>query len=455
MALIALIDLGWVAFDLSYIPWRDVYLHNLPALTQRYDPLKGIEPHRDTQRYLATVAQLERELAQAGPQAPQVESLLANLREQSATMIQENPFEVANKTGTLEKIKRRVREHIGNDSSTQSFNIFWSQEHLTRDRWPQEIAFFNDRIRPLVQTNYWRATGENGEPVDQFWRIDLIFIGIFGLEFLVRTFYLSRRHRHLSWFQAVLWRWYDLPLLLPVFRWLRVLPVTIRLHQARLLNLDPVWMQISHSLATGMATEITELVVVQIISQTQTAIKRGEVSRWLLQPSEHQYIDIDGVDNLAVITTHIVETLVNQVLPKIQPELEALLRYNLEAVLQQLPLYQGLQNLPGFREVPAQVAGQIVASLSQTTQATLASALKDSTGAELLNQLGQRTASVLRSELQGSRTLRQIESLLTDLLEEVKLSYFERSPDDNPSSNLEQIEELRDHLREQRQLRPG
>jgi len=73
--------------------------------------------------------------------------------------------------------------------------------------------------RPLIQNNY-RGIGENGKFIDNFWLIDLPFVILFGLEFLVRSFYVSRRHAGLTWLEGMLRRWYDIFLLLPFWRWL-------------------------------------------------------------------------------------------------------------------------------------------------------------------------------------------------------------------------------------------
>ena len=55
MALLAIFNLVLVIFDLAYLPLRDFYFRELPWLTQRYDRVKGIVPHRDTVNYLETV----------------------------------------------------------------------------------------------------------------------------------------------------------------------------------------------------------------------------------------------------------------------------------------------------------------------------------------------------------------------------------------------------------------
>ena len=68
VAIIATLNLAWVLVDLSYIPLRNFWLQRnlypvpslplvvplpwLPDITPVLDPLKGIEPHRETQAYL-------------------------------------------------------------------------------------------------------------------------------------------------------------------------------------------------------------------------------------------------------------------------------------------------------------------------------------------------------------------------------------------------------------------
>ena len=42
MAIIATVNLCLVLFNLSYIPWRDLYWRKFPQITQIYDPVKGI-----------------------------------------------------------------------------------------------------------------------------------------------------------------------------------------------------------------------------------------------------------------------------------------------------------------------------------------------------------------------------------------------------------------------------
>jgi hypothetical protein len=172
-----------------------------------------------------------------------------------------------------------MRDHVPNqeNSAKQSFRQFWSQDYLGLNGVRGELNFFSEEIRPLIETNYYRPIGENGEFIDRFWKIDLPFVILFGLEFLARTWLISRRHTAISWRDAMLWRWYDLFLVLPFslvpfLRYgllLRIIPVTIRLNQAKLIDLERIQKQITQGFVATIAEDLTEVVVVRVINQVQ------------------------------------------------------------------------------------------------------------------------------------------------------------------------------------------
>lgn len=447
MAIIALVNFCLVLFDLSYIPWRDVYLQEVPSLTQLYDPIKGIQPHRETQRYLDTVDKLEAQVMQTDLQSPQVESLLEELRLLSNEMIEDNPFAVANKSGTLEKIKNQIRDRVQIKSSHQAFGYFWSQAHFAESGWQPEITFFDTQTRPLIQTNYYRDLGTSGKFTDRFWLIDLPFVAIFGLDFLVRTFYISRRRTQLNWLEVMLRRWYDLFLLLPIWRWLRAIPVTIRLYQAELLNLEPVRAQISRDFVANFAEDLTQIVGVRMITQMQEAIRRGDVARWLLYPGRRRYFQVNETDEMTAIAARLLKVSVYDVLPQIQPDIEALVHHTLTSTLNQSPAYQRLHGLPGF-DLPAQLTEKLAKDLSQVAYDNLTFALADPVRAEMTARLVKNFRDALGRELQKQHNLQTIESLLTDMLEEIKINYVKGITAEGVEKVLEETEQLRQVARQ-------
>jgi hypothetical protein len=469
MASLALVNLLLVLFDLSYIPLRNFWLQGkiqvlgftlgqirfpgftveipLPPIAQWYDPIKGIEPYRDTQQYLKRVDDLENQMLATGLQSPQVTVILQDLRRRSEEMIDTNPFQLANKTGTLERIKNRMREQVFKNrdaSAKESFRVFWSQQYLAANNRERGLGFFNNEIRPLIETNYFRPIAESGEFVNRFWLIDIWFVIPFALEFLARTWFISRRHTGVSWLDAMLWRWYDIFLLLPVFRWLRIIPVTIRLNQAEWLDLDPIQKQISQGFVASIAEDLTEVVVVRVINQVQSSIRDGDITKWLSQREVRPYIDLNNTDEVAALTTIIMQLVVYQVLPKIRPDLEALLQHHLEKALNQSPAYQGLQKVPGMEQLQHELAGRLVKEISQAVYDGINSAMEtDPVGDQLFRRLIEHLSEALGSEIQAKQTLQKIQSLLTDLLEEIKINYVERLSEEDLEEVLEQTRAIR------------
>jgi hypothetical protein len=443
MAIMATVNLCLVFFNLTYIPWRDLYLRNLPQITRVYDPVKGIENHRETRNYLNKVDALQDQVSQTGLTSPEAKIKLEELGRLSNEMVDGNPFAAVNKGGNFEKAKNRMRDRIGQESAKQSFNTFWSREYLSRQGWNQEINFFNRQIRPLIASNYFRRIGENGELLDNFWQIDLPFILLFGIELLGRSFYLRRRHPNFTWVNAILWRWYDLFLVLPFWRWLRVIPVTVRLHQARLLNLQPLQQQINQSILANFAEDLTEIVVVRVINQLQGSIRSGDFTRWLTQKQNARpYININNINEIEAITNILVQTVVYQVLPKVQPEIIAILRHNIATTINQVPLYRHL--VPwGLGNIQAQLSEQIATQITRNLYSAVTTAMKDPVGGKLSIQLAQSFSKIFSEELQQKHVIAEIQTLMSDYLEELKLNYVQRLSQEDIDQIMEQTRQLK------------
>ncbi|MFT0814339.1 hypothetical protein [Synechococcus sp. OH20] len=476
MAVLALGNLCLVLFDLSYVPWRDFWLQGrvqifgafgppipLPILSQQtsrspvtdlYDPVKGIEPNPETQRYLALVDELRQVTLRFGVESEAAAPILARLRQLSDEMIETNPFQAANKTGQFVRILNLMREHIPEaDSARAAFARFWTAEYLASVDPKDGIEFFQARLRPLFETNYSRPIGESGNPVDFFPLLDFPFALLFGLEFVLRTVAISRRYTGVNWLDAMLWRWYDVLLLLPFWRWLRVIPVTIRLGQAQLLDLERVRAQVSQGFVANFAEDLTEVIVVRVINQIQASIQRGSLPLLPAADPSRSYIDLNEINELEAIANLVFRTVLYRVLPQIQPEVEQLLRYNLGGLLKQLPALQTLERLPGLGSLPGQLTERLASELTTTTYKTLTNSFEDPVGSQLAAQLLRRFGEVLANELTQQHALEEIRSLLQDLLEEIKINYVERLSHEDLEEVMEQTRKLRQKAQQLQQAR--
>lgn len=472
----ALLNLILVLFDLTYIPFRDFYLQptfevfeiaiELPRppfnLFLRYDPVKGIEPYRDTQEYLDVVDRLQERISRLGfmegaeAQEAQLEikKILGDLCIRSVAIIDENPFQVANKSGDLERIKNRIREHVPNpsNSSKDSFCTFWSEDHLVTTSVNQEFAFFDREIRPLFARNYYRSIGETGRSVDYSWLYwDRWFFFLFGADFLLRTFWISRRRIGLSWLDGMLWRWYDILLLIPFWRGLRVIPTVIRLHQTKLFDLETARRQLSQGFVGSFAEDLTQVVVLQVLNQLQDGIRRGDLARQLLQHSDSQYVDLNQVDEIQELLSRFMVIFMEKALPQVRPDLEALLNYSITSALNTVPGYQELRRLPPFLQSSTQLGDRLTTQVMDSLFQSLTSAKVDSEGFRLARQLVNNLVKAVRTEAQQEHTLDEIQSLLADLLEELKVNYVQRLSQDDIEALLEETRKLRQVAQQRRQ----
>lgn len=484
MVTIASLNFLLVLFDLTYIPLRDfwllgkvripliqriIYLPQPLPITPLYDPVKGIEPHRTTQAYIATVAKLRQTIAEQGIDAPATQELLAQLRQQSTTMVDTDPFALANKTGTLERIKNLMRLKVfgrRDASSKRSFERFWSPEYINEQNWQANLTWFEQQIIPLMATNYWRGYGEDGGFIDHFDAIDIPFNLLFFVEFLGRTFWLSRQYRGARWRDAMFWRWYDVLLffpfwwLAPTWAWLRIIPVAIRLDQADIICLDSLERQASQGLVAAIATDISEVVVLQVLTQLQKAIRRGQFSRWLpsisgVQGSKKTLNDIDELGELAALVGQVV---IYRVIPQLRPEVETLVAYSVDQVLRQAPPYRRLLEIPSLEALPIHWRQSLAKEISDRLFLLLEQASKNQgnshrEGALLVSQLAQKFGQTLSAELQEEEVGKVIQDLLVMWLEEVKINFVRQTHMEGIETVLDQTRALQESL-EQGRLKP-
>jgi len=296
----------------------------------------------------------------------------------------------------------------------------------------------------LMETNYFRPIGENGKPVDNFHLIDWLFFMPFLLDFLVRSWFISRRRTGVSWLEAMTWRWYDVFLLLPVLRWLRIIPVAIRLNQANLIDLRTIQKQARQGFVASIAGELTEVVVVSVLNEGQALIREGEIANFLSQTSARPYIDLNDINETAELTKLILNLTVNQVMPAIRKETEDLLQYSVTKALNQSPAYQGLKQLPGIESLTNQIAKETIGRIYQTLHQSLQVLLEeDPEFDKRLEQLVEQASKSMSSEIQAKQSLERIEYLLVALIEEIKVNYVQRLSEEDVEAILDQTRALR------------
>lgn len=467
VAIWATINLAWVFFDLSYVPLRTFWLQRnlypipsaplalplrfLPDLTPWMDPIKGIEPHRETQAYQRSFQELDQAMLRPAPPgaplalAPDQIRLLRRQIRLNEQMIDTNPFEATGASGTLEKIKFRLRNRANLDSAKESAAHLLDPDRLNSQIWKSERRFWNKEVLPLVATNYWRSIDNNGRPTDHFWRYDLVlFQSVFLFDILLRAVRLRRRLPGLSWNQALLRRWIDLPLLLPFWRWLRVVPVLERLQTSRLISIEPLRAVISRGVVALLAVELFEVLALQLLDGMQQLIRSR---RW---PERIRSLRSDR-SVLAHRDRQLLELLriwgpmlLREVAPRLAPELQGVLGHALQRSLQSSLIPTSLRRLQPLLEVEKGLSRQLASGmveslidLSRSTGDRLA--YRDDQQLALLQRCLDRFWEELAASLEQGPNLERSQQLLCDLLEAVKRNYLSQI-------NRAGIDELIDEL---------
>lgn len=438
-AIVALIGLLFSLFNLTYVPLRDMYFRYLPSIVNVYDPMKGITDHPFTTEYLSLVKQLDQSFSPSNQLTPKSRELLSTLREKSEEMIENNPFLISEKFSTYARLKRLIREHTGKVDAKVGLFQFWSEDNF-QNQGKQELTYFQASIAPLLEKNFYRNVDEYGRFEDEFWRIDLIFIGFFAIELTARTTIMSYRMTGINWFDALLRRWYDWLLLIPLWRWLRILPVLIRLHTSKVINLERILSQVTHEPAAYLADRVSQYLLVRLVNQTKNSVVEGDAANLLLNPQP--YLKVSDADKIERLTDRFLALTIYKVLPKVQPDLEALLHYSLRGAFLESDFYQNLQQVPGVENIPNQWLENLSNQLARSSVDVLVSSYEDAEGKELFDRLSSDFKDALKLELQNKETLTEIEKLLGELLEEVKINYIKKSEEADPIETMDEVETL-------------
>jgi hypothetical protein len=447
VAIWATLNLAWVAFDLTYVPLRTFWLQRnlypipsaplavpltfIPDITPWVDPIKGIEPHRETGRFLQHFAELERVMASPAADPALQNRLLERQAELMAQMIDSNPFLASDRAGTLEKIKNRLRQRADLDSAKESARRLLSPAWIQEQSWPRELAFWREQVLPLVETNYWRSIDENGRPTDHFWRIDLLlFQSVFLLDIVQRLIRIKRRLPGLRWDEVLLRRWTDLPLLLPFWRWLRLLPVAERLQTSGLANLEPLRAVVSRGVVALLAVELFEVLALQLLDGIQGLIRSRQWPQRIRALRSHQSVTSSSDEReLAELVRIWAPLLLAEVAPRLAPELQGVLGYTLRQSLDRTVVPPPLRQLKPLLQVESGLSRQLAAGmvdslLELSRSAGQRLAQRDDAQLDLLQRFVDRFWDELALALERGPALERSQDLLCALLEQLKGTYL-------------------------------
>jgi hypothetical protein len=466
VAVWASLNLIWVAFDLSYVPLRRFWLQrnlqplpslplvlplqqHLPDITPWVDPLKGIEPHRQSEAWRRQFEQLDQALLAPAAEGAALEPLLAQQRRLTAELLAADPFLASGQSRTLATLQALLRQRADRDGVAEASDRLLSAAWLAQHPWRQERLFWREQVLPLLATAYTRSIDAEGRPTDHAWQVDLLlFQWVFLLDILQRVLRLRRRLPGLSWRDALLRRWFDLPLLLPCWRWLRLLPVTQRLQGAGLVNLEPLRAAVSRAVVALLAVELFEVLALQLLDGLQGVVRSPRWPQRLRALRSHQSVQRrDDEQELVALLRIWSPLLLSQVAPRLAPELQGLLGYSLRQSLERSvvppplrPLAPLLQMENGFSR---QLAGGMVENLLDLSRSTgQRLARRDDAQLELLRRCIDRFWEELALALESGPALQRSQELLCALIESFKGTYISQIKRAGIEALIQELDQL-------------
>ena len=410
MVWVVIINLTLILFDLTYLWLRPYYFRYLPIVTRIYDPVLGIESHPLTDALIDRAAETER-LLELDPTAPALDDLLYDLETLTVRVFLEDPFLRSGQTENLAAIWTTIAGETGNTPSitkktdiiTEVAQDFWNAPpELLRQR----LALFDQQIEPRLAVNYFRGFDLNGHLVDHFWKIDLPFLILFWIEFMVRWTLAIRRRTYARWYFFPIFYWYDLLSLIPVtalrpLRLLRVVSIYMRLRQSELSRVGRDFLSRGVAYISNIITEeVSDRVAVRILDEYREEIVDGTHVRIARATVEPRRAEIERV-------------LVSQIQAILTDEdtierFRQLLRLNLANAVDES---ESLRSLPLPHVVVKPVVSTVGEVILDTTLETITTTLDSVDGREAVEALAD---SILEALFYGP-ALVELESLAKDI----------------------------------------
>ena len=410
MVWVVIINLCLILFDLTYLWLRPTYFTYLPLITRIWDPVLGIEPHPLTEKLVEKTETAE-QLSQLDPDSEILAETLREIRDLTLRVFLENPFERSGQTANLDAIKRSMAGETGHPATHLKnkkvlFAVaddYWSgPPDLLRHR----FSVFDEQIDPLLEVNYFRRFDLDGHLVDHFWKIDLPFLILFWIEFIVRWTFAIRRRTYARWYFYPIFYWYDLLSLIPVtalrpLRLLRVVSIYMRLRQSDLSRVGRDFLSRGVAYISNIITEeVSDRVAVRILDEYREEIVDGthvRIARATVEPRR----------------TEIERVLVSQIRAILTDEdtierFRQLLRLNLANAVDQS---ESLRSLPLPHIVVKPVVSTVGEVLLDTTLETITTTLDSVDGQEAVEALAD---SILEALFYGP-ALVELESLASDI----------------------------------------
>lgn len=405
----------------------DAILHSLDEDIYNMVKTSTTEEYEELSKYYRKIIHLEDE---KGTQE-EVSKILAEMDTQMMKIVKENPFQESGQTSVYKQMQKQIKDRyqkvwtIKQDkeynllvqtaskgdyvpSTVVAFTWYWRNTEMNIQ---EKFDIFDKEFRPLLAINYYRNIGLNGKPVDNFFVLDAPFFIFFLLEFLIHWYISVRRKEYIAWFLYPMYHWYDVVGLIPlpefrVFRLIRIYQMYVILKESEYTKVgeDIVSKTIKYY-SSIVKEEISDMVTIQILSETQAEIKAGTSADVLVKTIDNKRQDIKKV-----VIAKIYSTINN---PKMESKLQGLLSQIVDATVS----YIKLKSI-----IPEEMLVKFVVNVFHVFSAGVADSLKDE---NVRKSLEGFIDVVLDEVIEGAKDkeINELNQIITyDLLENIKKS---------------------------------
>ncbi len=445
LALCATANLIWIIFDVTYIPLRNFWINRtidivllnkanislkiIPNITPFYDPIKGIQDHSETKSTLENFTKLDQVLLSKNRNPYELNKLIKKQRELTRELFESYYYIGLRNVNALDKLQSKFKSKTTISSYKEAASYILSKEYLDTVVWNEERKFWNEEIIPLIKTNYSRTTDRHGNPINQAWRIDIPFQILFILDILIKTVRFKRRFPAISWRDALLRRWIDLPLILPFWRLTRIMPITERLYNSNLIQIEPIRAVISQGIVALLAIEIFEVFTLRIVDSLQNLIRSSHIPQRIRSLCSHQRVNKNNKNEINKFIGLWLPLLLNKIGPNMRPQLIALFDHALQRSLERSTMPNPIRNLAIFEKAESVISYQLASGMVDALL-DLSKSAGDQLGQKdlLLEQLSlnaiDRFWEELACTLDKDDVLKESQQLLLTFLEELKRLSF-------------------------------
>lgn len=410
MVWVVLINLCLILFDLTYLWLRPAYFTYVPVVTRVWDPVLGIKPHPLTEELIEKATATEK-LFIADPVSEDLDAMLEELSALTLRVFVENPFERSGQTEDLNAIKDGMARATGHSTAHLSnpetlAEIAFAYWIVPPQKLPDRFSLFDEHIEPLLAVNYFREFNINGRLVNHFWKIDLPFLILFWIEFMVRWILAVRRRIYARWYFFPIFNWYDLLSLIPVMalrplRLLRVVSIYMRLRRSELSRVGKDFLSRGVAYISNIITEeVSDRVAVRILSEFGEEIADGthiRIARATVEPRREEIEQVLVGQLRAIVTDE--DTI---------ERFRQLLRLNLDNAVEES---ESLRSLPLPHIVVKPIVRAVGEIILDTTLETIEATLDSPEGQDAASAVA---ASILEALFYGP-ALVELESLAKDI----------------------------------------